>query len=361
MRFAGTYHPLPYLLDKISDYLPGIADKYGIWKGFDGEIYHSDNINSPIKGDQRVQFQKLRDSRSKFEWKNPNPSSSHYQFSLEDEDNLTVLYLYFPSSIDSLNDILVIHFSKNTFLKNLNLHFNGITTQEKSILSGMLSNILTVEYNNVLNERDLLLKMEAVNLKKDENIQQLKSDLISSERLYSSAIRNLLINFKNKFEEELQKEIMLDDEVIFRLAKGKYALEDIEEIISSAIFLAYNLNLSSETLTITNDFIQTKGNSHNIIKEISLSPSHDKVEILLNRYEEAALKAELKGLEVNGKNVAANLSPPVTPPAITDSIKKNRRRISFLLQQFPDRWEKIRISIRPISNIDSQNRHKSAI
>lgn len=365
MRLAGTYHPIPYLLKMISQYLPNVIETNALWLDYDKKLYYSAD-KTPIQGDLKIKTQELRNNSVVSEWTNDSKlftyvNRSRNQLSLSDEDELNVLRLYFPSPIDGMKDMISITFSPNSFLKSLNIQFKGISSQEKDILSGMLVSILNVEHKRVTEEKKTLRQIEKLNQIKEKRISQLTDDLNSTELLYSSAIENIVQEFVNELNEELSKEFILTKEVIFKLAKEKLSLETIKETVQNAIYLAFNLNLSSDTVEVTEDHIQLIDKE---VKERSVTikvSKNDKVLDLLNRYEQAAKQLVANGITVNGKNLAAQLSPPVTPPAITDAIKKNESKISYFLQQYPERWENIRSAIRPINNLDQNHGQSRAI
>lgn len=80
--------------------------------------------------------------------------------------------------------------------------------------------------------------------------------------------------------------------------------------------------------------------------------SHQRAELLLDKYEIAAGTAKRNGQAVNGKHIAENLDPPISPPAITDALKKNRKAISSLLEQFPERWPLLRRHLKPVRELN---------
>lgn len=357
MRLAGTYHPIPYLIERITDFLPGVSEVSAIWIDYDKNIYSS-NENTPLNEYLKVQAQSLRNTKLITAWDESllifsETKKVTNQLSLEDEEKLNVLKLYFSSPIDKYKDIILIKFPEHAFLKSLNKTFKGITTQEKNILTNLLSSIFSAEHKRVLNERNLLKSIEHINTKKDQRLKQLSEDLKSTEQLYSSSIRGIINNFKVKLEDHLKKNFIIQNEVIYKLAKEKLNIETIEKVINQAIYLAYNLNSFEENIQITSDHIQIDQNTIET-KSTTIQHSNNKSKTaeLLDRYEAAAIKSINHGLNVNGKNVASRLDPPVTPPAITDAIKKKQAKISYLLSQYPERWKNIRKAIRPISVLD---------
>lgn len=356
MRFAGTYHPIPFLLERLSHYLPGVTTTSALWLDYNKQLRTS-HESAPLSDYLKVKAQELRKAQKRIEWsrtedlfENHKPETS--QLSFEDEDAMNVLRLYFQSPIDGLNDIITIRFTNNVFLKNLNIQFKGISTQEKHILSSMLISILSAEHQKAVEERDFLMRVEQINKKQTHKIKQLTEDLKSTEQLYSSAISNILNDFKQKLEIKLNKEFIFSNKVIYKLAKERLSIQAIEAAIENAIYLAYNLNLSEQKIRITADHIQLDKVKAVVNHSNTIRKSDTKTNNLLDRYETAAIHVLEKGLNLNGKTIAAHLDPPVTPPAITDAVKKNKTKISYLLQQYPEKWPNTRKSIKPIANLD---------
>lgn len=359
MRLAGTYHPIPYLLERLSQYLPGIVEKSALWLDYDRELY-STNDSAPIYNELKVRAQTIRNTTATHEWDNhsglfTNVNNHKKQLSFKDEDELNVLRIYLSSPIDQMKDMISITFSPNVFLKSLNIEFKGISTQEKHILSSILCSILQAEHTKVVEERNLLMQVERINKQRTTQIKQLKEHLKSTEQLYSSAIENILSDFVSIYERELNKVFTISRKVVYKLSKERLSLSHIEKVMKEAIFLAYNLNFNDKTIVVTEDHIQLGGlpiRTHNVSSNAQES---NKVKNLLDRYEEAALRLIQNNEVVNNKNLASYLTPPITPPAISDAVKKNNNKIIYLLQQYPEKWVNIRSDIRSIAKLDQSS------
>ncbi len=365
MRLAGTYHPIPYLLERIRHYLPGVNEINGIWMDYDKQLYTS-NEPRALRNHLKVRCQEVRNTKELSDWSVDGHlfekhSKLKRQLSLEDENTMNVLRLYFNSPVDGLKDVIAIVFPDNAFLKSLNIEFKGISTQEKRILSNLLFSVLSTEHQKVIDERGFLQRVEKINLKTERKIVQLKDDLKSTEQLYSSAVRNIINEFKLKYEKVLSKEFVFHPNIAHQLAKERLTLDQIENIVRNAIYLAYNLNISTQTVQISEDHIQIDKSQQFEVSESVNFKREDKVHILLDRYEAAAIKAIDKGLVLNGKNIASQLDPPVTPPAITDAVKKNNNKIAYLLQQYPEKWRHTRKSIKPIQTIDQERNFREVV
>lgn len=358
MRFAGTYHPIAYLIERLEQFIPGIDTVNAIWKDHNGELCTENGTIAKSDTSGKLNAQKWRSKNIHHEWlktfdplKSSTPSSQ--QLNLSDESDLNILLIYFKSTNDNLKDVVAIHFPEHLFLKNLNMTFAGLTTKEKSILTNILSSVLHSEHDRCIVEYNLLQQIETHQKEQSTKVAQLSSNLKQSEQLYTSALKIIVRDIVKEFEEKFNKSITVENDVILRLAKEQISSAQITKIIGNAVHLAYNLSVSSNELTIHNGFIQIDAfkNSENESKQYS---ELDKVKLLLDRYEAAAESARMKGHSVNGKNVAQHLEPPITPPAITDAIKKNLKKIHYYLEKYPNHWKLIRSKLRPLQIIDDE-------
>jgi hypothetical protein len=82
-----------------------------------------------------------------------------------------------------------------------------------------------------------------------------------------------------------------------------------------------------------------------------LSPNQRAV-LLLDKYEAAARMAQHNNLIVNGKTIAAHLQPSISPPAITDALKKHRKGIALALEESPEKWPLLRKYLKPVKELN---------
>lgn len=76
---------------------------------------------------------------------------------------------------------------------------------------------------------------------------------------------------------------------------------------------------------------------------------------LLNRYEEAVKSLIANDIPVMGKNLSAACKPPISAPALTDSINKHHDRIIDCLSQNPSLWSNLRKNYLPIQKLEKIN------
>lgn len=72
---------------------------------------------------------------------------------------------------------------------------------------------------------------------------------------------------------------------------------------------------------------------------------------LLDRLENAAQLIVQRGLSPTSAEVGNHMDKPITAPAISDALRKNKVRIVQLFSKYPDSWPTIRQHFKPISNL----------
>lgn len=358
VRLAGTYHPINYLLSRLPDYLPGVTTFHAIWCDSHNEL-HTTFSNQLDREKQRIFLQKWRQKSTGTFWLDhfypfDTPETTADQLSFDDETNLNTLVLTFPSIYDNFQDVIAIEFPQNIFLRSINAAFAGISTQEKKVLQNLLSSILHTEYERAIDEQSILSGISAQHREQNKRINDYKDRLETSERLYSSAIRSILKEVIEPLEHEMQRSFIIHDELVHYFAKQQLSIDQIKAYLEKMVTVAYHVNLESEKIELTLAFADALMKNEPKIQENS-NPAirdTDKVIALLDRYETAAKRVDQRNDALNAKNIAGSLDTPVTPPAITDAVKKNQSKIAYYLKQFPDRWLLIRQHIRPIERLD---------
>lgn len=359
MRLAGSYHPVAYLLERLPNYLPGVENIHGIWCEKDKSIRSTYN-NAPAAGELKATFQHWRNEKSRTQWMDQfDPfhfdKGTVRQMSLSDEDKLDTLLIFFDSPFDELRDIIAIEFPKELFLKNFNVAFSGISVQEKQVLSHLLSSILYSEHKKCLQEREFLQHLNTHHLAQKQKVESLQEQLRTAEKLYSSAISTIVGDLVKTHESALGVSFHIDDSIIRYYAREKISLDAIKLSLDRVLSLAYHMNIGSDDIQVDDTFVElARLNEEQKTLSTTSDRKEDRIMDLLDRYERAAEKVNNESARLNAKEIAQRLDPPVTPPAITDAVKKNKSKIAYYLRQYPGKWKLIRKAIRPIRTIDSQ-------
>ncbi len=77
----------------------------------------------------------------------------------------------------------------------------------------------------------------------------------------------------------------------------------------------------------------------------------ERTRLFLDRLERAASILSDMGEDLTSSSVGQTMERPISAPAITDALRKNKRRVLLLLEQNPTQWGLIRQYFRPLINI----------
>ena len=97
--------------------------------------------------------------------------------------------------------------------------------------------------------------------------------------------------------------------------------------------------------------VDKKPTTNNSIEMNETTSRINKTMQLLDRLENAAQLIVQRGLAPTSAEVGNHMDKPITAPAISDALRKNKVRIIQLFTKYPDSWPTIRQHFKPISNI----------
>jgi hypothetical protein len=121
--------------------------------------------------------------------------------------------------------------------------------------------------------------------------------------------------------------------------------------LDSALQLARFTQPTAPVISLSSMHLSTKTLTPIAETPRILSPNQRAV-LILDKYEAAARIAQHNGLIVNGKTIAAHLQPSISPPAITDALKKHRKGIAVALTESPEKWELLRKYLKPVKELN---------
>lgn len=143
---------------------------------------------------------------------------------------------------------------------------------------------------------------------------------------------------------------ILFDDGCYKLLEESGSEYDIRSQLDQALRLVRFTHPGNQFYRITAAHLQIVPKTPEVT-QVPLNPNQ-RVELLLDKYEASARVAQQRGYTVNGKTIAEHLQPSISPPAITDALKKNRKAISNLLEQYPERWGLLRKYLKPVKELN---------
>ncbi|MES2554906.1 MAG: hypothetical protein V4604_02085 [Bacteroidota bacterium] len=176
----------------------------------------------------------------------------------------------------------------------------------------------------------------------------------------------------NGLEQKLQAAESASNQRIMRLINHWKRIQTVEIVLPSDFHAALDASLTESELVYqldsalqlarftqpTNTIINLNTTHLSSKKPVLqtevpriLSPNQRAI-LLLDKYEAAARMAHHSGLIVNGKTIAAHLQPSISPPAITDAMKKHKKGIALALEESPEKWELLRKYLKPVKELN---------
>ena len=350
VKLIGTYHACISLRDKISKLFPQLEDYIYLFYANHELIAYHNTSRIDYTTEQKFEIQRIRSTSLSHQWLRPNDFiflnnvRSFQQLNLLDEHQNRLLLLHFVNPIDQLKDTIALCFPKHAVIFGVQKEFSELSTDEKHVIGEMLHKLLSFDYHSFELEKE---KLESI------------------KRFYSQD--TLSINVQNMFDflnrtcENWIKEfigeqlpVSIEPQVIYEICNEKIDLEQMKMYILKMVELYLFINDRSESVYITLNHLLaiSKPDKRVVTNTLNENAKTKRVFEMLDRYEEVAALIQSKGEIINGKNVGRFLNPPISPPAISDSIKKNLQKIEFYLQENPTRWNLIRHSLKPLRDLD---------
>ena len=360
MLLSNAIHPIIHLANKLIGLFPAIESTYLIFNSENKINAIQDSIALNFSTEELFQLQKVRATAVNYQWVRPedfiatNVTSTFKQLKLTDEFENRVLLLHFTSPFDQLKDTIALTFPLNATFFSMRKEWSALNTDEKRMIGELIHKIFQAEYQEYFSfhtQLNALKHYYRISGTKtvDKNIPN------PFEQFFKITITKTLIEKSTKHGVNFSlTEKGFQSLALFCANEKLDVISTIDKIttLSLLIFSQQNEIELDETLIEAALFTTNKPVVNIIeIKDI-IKISVDKTTLLLDKYESAAHRVQQQGLPINGKNIGAFLEPKISPPAISDAIKKNTERINRLFIENSTKWMSIRTFLKPLREID---------
>ncbi|WP_439185671.1 hypothetical protein [Carboxylicivirga taeanensis] len=232
---------------------------------------------------------------------------------------------------------------------------NGQTqleTSHKAIIGNMATQFASVSLNNFYN-----VQHEASSFRQ----QTLK--ILEANQMGSDRDKDELLTWKNDWLDtyllDLSKRdgvnYVISDAARTKLLTASDNYEISKEAIDNCIDYICKLYpvTPGDDLTIEAAYLMISPTKEQAVNAPKAEPTsrQSKVILLLDRLEEAAVSLYRQDQAITSAEVGANMVKPISAPAISDALRKNKVRILQLLEQYPQKWTTIRKHFKPIINL----------
>lgn len=372
--FSFTEKPVLFILKCIPSLLPGIEKAVAIYYSHETKRLLSNCIRYENAGylleefsleDTSAIIKKLRTESSPYTWLMTADipfelkSEQRMQLTIFNELNNNILLIRIPNDYDRLSDLFFIYFNQN--LSNFGTVNNtkSLSTENKTIISHILRNTIQTIYFTLKDDKELFADLHENTKSLVAEINSLKENLETTRTKYNNGFIRLCQNWLLEISQKNDRIYRLSDSAIEKLKHFEGDFNVLRNILEKAAHFAESLALDSSVQDILIADFHIIITDEPVKKTKETVPEHSadlpikysKTLVLLDKLENAALNVKSKNRLLTSANLGSEFPTPITPPAITDALKKHRTKILFLFKEYPHRWEIIRSEFRPIQNI----------
>jgi hypothetical protein len=364
LTYSFIKHPFEKLVGSLNSILPGVSEGYALYSKSDKELnlikYDKGEVATlKIKSNLHL-VQKFRKEKITFNWLSEEmlPFLEDYksgvkvlkQLSIEDEEVSNYLCIKLLSPYDNLYDVFIIKI-ENSGVFEISKSNVGLSAQQRNIIGKLLYQTIKFrvkeEYQNLETHTMVLNNI----LLQQKSMSEMSDELELLRMNYKKSILYFIQNVLKRMSDQFKVNVTLSEKAQDYVLSKDLELDIIEKIIVQAAHMALNMSLSySSTIIIQPENIMVNQTDDLEIKS-SQNTKHNGIIDMLDKYEEAAQKAQEKEWKINGNTVAQLCNPPITPAAITFNLKKYQKQINILLDRYDEKWSLIRSEFKPLKNI----------
>jgi hypothetical protein len=314
-----------------------------------------------------VILKRFRSESSPYTWLRPEDfpfeikSKDKVQLTIFNEFNNIILLIRIRNHSDSLNDLFFFYF--NPDLSNFGAlgAEKMMSTDNKTIIANLLRNFINTQLERSKFDLGVFLTLQENNERILQEIESIKKENKDLKERIQEHVQSLSSSYLEEISGSNSVTYYLTDSGIKKLTLYPGHPEELKPILARAAKYA-EVNASGKTeegIPITEYHIypeQVEVRSRKTEKagtEFSgqVNVRYEKAFSLLNRLEQAATLVKSQNKMLTSTNIGKECKRTMSPPAISEAVKKHKGKILDLFRQFPERWRLIRTEFRPILNI----------
>lgn len=352
-----------------ASFLPGIEKVMAVYFNKQADTIQAIMRENPEKNQEirlvslhenRDVINRMRTGRASFNWFSKEdlsfeliPEKNNHKELFSETENL-VLMLRFQNPDDKLFDLLFIYFRKNLSSFGLSRSDRPLSTENKNIIATLLHNSFQTQFS-ISTENRKIYRIINENLKSLVNeAAYLKGKLSNTQTYYGESILNLSKAYLKEKSNETGKNYILEESAEKKLSGFKGNINHLHAIINQSVIYLSNMYPEKEEIVLREWDINLENYQAEEDEEKSRFLSDTrylKTISLLDRLETAARKLSGEHKRLTGNNVGKTMPNSISAPAISDSLKKHKKKILLLFEKYPDKWELIRERFKPVQNL----------
>jgi len=277
----------------------------------------------------------------------------------------SVLAIDLPNYLDNSRDTFYILIdqkvinSVNSKLKTQatdteNIDWHGQIKDYFGLMYPLLENFVKLEYDKLSYTNDLISTLEQSILYN----QQLQTEISVLKEKKGVDIITEIKELAAEKSKELEKEVKISNSAIDYIASYKGDENRLKKAVLKAIDTASLIAQArnKKSLEIEPGLILINKSLEDTGATVFSQKRLDKAGALLQKYEDAAQRAQNVGKKITINSIAFHVLPKsISAPAVSDSIKKYRTEIKYLLERKKSEWVLLRTYFRPVFSLIQQN------
>jgi hypothetical protein len=184
----------------------------------------------------------------------------------------------------------------------------------------------------------------------------LRDALQQVQMSYGENMINIALQHLAQLSREYGRNYILTEESQDKIRGFKGNLKHLPKILEAAVMFTENLLLIQDDeavkiqpYSLDFDSYQVDDKKEQSTRKIDSRES--RAMQLLDKLERSAKILTGRNLPIISSKVGQEMDPPVSAPAITDALGKNKDFIRLLLEKYPEKWETIRTGFKPLQNM----------
>jgi len=362
-----------YLVNIISEVLPGIRRVFSVSQE-DGElIFRLKDQNHPLKEFQpserpywyRMVEKYRKEGNNHFNWYSQvdipidEDLSEKGRRDLFSESENIVLLINLQNHEDQLSDLIFIFFRKNLSTFGLSHVDHPFNPDHKALAGYIIANFIHKirdEYTRNLqafkgiNENvRMIIHQNESNLKKLGTIKD----------SYGESLLSLCNEHLMELSAKYKKNFILTRDAIDKIRNFSGNISLLKLILEDAVSFVSQIYFDEDDIDIHIHGWEMNFNKFLVQDSISreirrIDNKESKAMQLLDKLEKSAEEVLRSNLPLTSANVGQYCPTPISAPAISDALKKNKKRVVNLLKKYPEKWRIIRNQFRPLINIQQK-------
>lgn len=227
----------------------------------------------------------------------------------------------------------------------------------RRIVATLCYNLLITKIKQLSNDRSVFEALKTRIEAERASIDELRQKMIRKQEHYEKSVIGYAESILSSLGAKEGITFLLEESAKHKLAEFDGPFEWLHPAIKSAAESALILTASSGKVVKihSGDLLLDRAPGSRQVGQ-QAAPAKDSAGLdrysstidFLDRYESAAKRLENEGKPINGKHIAASCEPPVSPPAISDVLRKHKVKIRHLVDKHPNRWPLLTSSFKPL-------------